>query len=340
MFEYWSRALQEIETFICLNRHCSSEVSPVSLLGLSKSERHVELHVLSVKSYFEEANSICLEHPITHRQQLKQGFIHGGSLPLWSRQINFGREEVAVRSSQGDSFYMGQLKANWLLAEALRQGWSGEAFSAFRWESLVLTSFKLDLDWDKACQLLSESKIELVRDKDTEMQLIEQVYEMKLHTPHRLSLQIPDEDGQQEVIIHEVRLCDLWEEMKQIDDYHRSSGNFSEEILEQMILQRTRDLEAICPQGMRLPVVIYEAAPTVSIQCYDSIYLDSPIIPINAGKASSVGIIMGLKDEFGSRGYPLKSAVIMRAVSPDTETIQFEVFQAHIQRSLSSLMFE
>lgn len=340
MFEYWSKTLRKIERFQCLNRHCHTELVPVSLLGLSKTEDKVELHILSgrersIDEHFQET-----AFPTSQRELLKQGLQREQGTSLWSRAVFFGQREVLVKGAQSLALHSEELEGCWLLGEALRQGWRWQPFDSFNLSALMLTRFELELDWDEACKLSQTQSIQIKRESRQRNILLEQTFEMSVQHPEPISVFLPIEGEVQEIKVTALRLSDIWQEMADSLEQHRASGALSEAQLEVFLLDWSRRMAQICPKDKRLPLVIYEAPPGVSIQCYTQTHLASGIEMKKSGQAVGIGIIASLTDEIGPRGYPLKAAAILESVSPKTEHLSLEVFNAFVSQPLEPLVFE
>lgn len=344
MLSYWAKELQKINSFQVLSRSCVFEGQPIGILGLADVNEGVNLYLLTYAPVDREPVYMDFDKVQTHREEMRNQYKPNGHDYLFARQVYFGSHAVPVKSSQGNALGTGQMGSDWILSEALRQGWDYKFFEDYNLMDLCLTTMTLDAKFSEIEDLLKESPIRLERDESIKTYMVEAAFDLpvggKLDELVTLYLADYTEHLEEVIVINGIEMRDMWKDFETIYEVHRTRGTFTEEELEAFILENERNFEQYCPRGMCFPVVSYEASPEISIQCFATAYLDKEVERNYSNSASSMGIMLKGSGELGLRGLPLKNDVIQHAMSPETQNLKFEVFYAHKRVPLTDVVFE
>lgn len=344
MLSYWAQELQKIKAFQVLSRSCVLEGQPIGLLGFADVNEGVNLYLLTYAPHDREPVYMDFDKVQTHREEMRNQYKPKAHDYLFARQVYFGSHAVPVKSSQGNALGTGQMGSDWILSEALRQGWDYKLFEDYNLMDLCLTTMTLDLKFEELEGLLSKEPIRLERDETLKTYLIEASFDLpvggKLKEPVTLNLSDYTEHLEEVIVLNGIELRDMWKDFEAIYEVHRTRGTFTEAELNAFILENERNFEKYCPRGMCFPVVSYEAQPEISIQCYAAAYLETEVRRVYESGASSMGILLKTDGELGKRGLPLKNDVIQYALSPQTQQLKFDVFYVHKRVPLTDVVFE
>lgn len=344
MLDYWASEMQKIESFRLYNKQAAEDDRPIGLLGFTQSGEEVELHVLSTLGNRPDGIYADFAKVITHREQMGFTINQGEEMPLWGKNFNFDNHEIYIKGGYGGALVNGQLKSSWILSESLRQGWSGRGFENYYEDQLNIQSYKLDMPISQLEEIIKANEVTLVRDTWHKRFLVEAPLSLPVNEtfekPVILDLSNYSSELKYEIAIHSVNLRDIWQDFKEISDYHKSNHSFDEETFEAHMKEQEKHFEALCPRDMRIAVVTYEAVPELSIECHTTNYLNTSIKINASGSASAMSILVGLKGEKGNRGLQLRTCVMYEALSADTKMIDFEVFSASLQIALNPVIFK
>lgn len=344
MLSHWSQELQKIKAFRAFSLSCEIEGLPISILGFTHTDEGVDLHFLSYSPVNREPVYMDFDKAQSHREEMISQYKPEDQPYLWGRTVYFGNREVPVKSSHGGALGTGQLDSDWILSEALRQGWDWKPFEDYGLMDLSLTTMSLEIDFLELEELLKEPKIRIVRDETHKTYLVEANFELpiggKFAEPVTLDLAdyLPNLEGV--IVLHGLELRDMWKDFEAIYEEHRRRGTFTEEKLDAFIQENEESFQHYCPRGMCFPVVNYESAPEISIQCYATDYLETVISRQFSNSSSSMCIMLKTDGELGLRGLPLKNDVIQYAMHPDAKSLKFEVFYVHQRLPLTDIVFE
>ena len=101
-----------------------------------------------------------------------------------------------------------------------------------------------------------------------------------------------------------------------------------------------RELAERCPQGMGWPVVRYEAEKDVSLQCYETSWLDAPLPRPKSGVRNGVAYILMERDAPpGPHGLAVKQAVLSEIQVPlgSAAPIQIGAVRWHKRKAAAPL---
>ena len=344
MLSYWSQELQKIKAFQVHSRSCVFEGQAIGILGFADVNDGVHLYLVSYSPSSGEPVYMDLDNIKTHREEMHSHYRPESHGYLFARTVSFGAKSFPVKSAQGSALGSGQLNADWVLSEALRQGWDWKLFEDYMLTNLCLTTMTLEMDYSELENLLMEDTITLKRDESHNTYLVGAAYDLpiggKLPEPVALNLADYIPNLEEVIVINGIELRDMWKDFEAIYEVHRTRGTFTEAELNAFILENERNFEKYCPRGMCFPVVSYEAQPEISIQCYAAAYLETEVRRVYESGASSMGILLKTDGELGKRGLPLKNDVIQYALSPQTQQLKFEVFYVHKRVPLTDVVFE
>lgn len=344
MLSYWSQELQKIKAFRVFSRSCELEGQPIGILGFSHTSEGVDLHLLSYSPVNQESIYMDYDNAQTHRQEMSAQYKSWSQPYLWARKVYFGNRVVSVKSSHGSALGAGQLGSDWVLSEALRQGWDWKPFEDYVLMDLSLTTMSLEMDFLELEELLKEPQIKLERDETSRTYLVEAPFELPIggtfDEPVALNLADYLPDLEEVIVLHGLELRDMWKDFETIYEVHRTRGTFTEEELDAFIQENEQSFEQYCPRGMCFPVISYESSQEISIQCYATEYLETVISRQYSNSSSAMSIMLKTDGELGSRGLPLRNDVIQYAMAPDAKGLKFEVFYVHQRLPLTDIVFE
>lgn len=344
MLSYWASEMQKIKSFKVFNRIAEEDGQPLSIIGFTQTDDGVDLHILKASKHSREPVFMDRDKPQTHRNQMNWGMKQNEEAPIWARTVLFGDREIMVKSAHGNAVDMGQIKATWILAEALRQGWKWQGFDETSLSALSITTMTLGLDWIELEPLINDvTSIKFERDDDHKAFLVELALELPIQQtfdePLVVSISKISPECDQTIVLHGIELRDVWLDFEEIYECHRLNNTFPAEALAQFKLENERNFENFCPRGMRFAVVTYEAEPQFSLECHTAAYLDSVVDYSQTVAVSAMSIMIKSSGEVGSRGLPLRTCVIHQPLSADTEMLKFEIFKLHQRIPLGELTF-
>lgn len=343
MLAYWAQEMEKIKDFKCLNRITKIEGQLLSILGFSRTTEGVTLHILERLIRNRELVSVDMDRPLTHRRRMSVNLQQKEEHLLWTKKVYFGNREYSVKSAYSRGIDSIQIETIWILAEAFRQGWYQQDFEEVTFSDLDMTTIELDMAWEDLDFVLNESTVRFERKDAHKTVLVEAKLELPIEEnyfePVVVNINKNDFSIYQTLIIYGIELRDVWQDFEELYNFHRLNNTFSEETLEQYKLENERNLETICPRGMRFAVVTYEAEPHLSIECHTTAYLDSLEDYRQNGTASAMSIMFNSNGEKGRRGFALRKSVIYYPLSPDTKMLEFEIFKFHRTSHLPDLVF-
>lgn len=314
MLSYWSKEMISVKSFKAIHGMVEKNGLPLVVLGFSETDEGIELYILKKIKMSEEETILEIsnsELKSTYRDAMKMNLNLKEDIPIWATNVFFGDKKIDVKSIQENMMDFDQIKATWILGEALRQGWSCELF-----EESFLNEFRLitvNLVSSEFKEILKETEIRIQRDDIYESYLLEKYLELPiektLKNPIIINVENVDSEVPQEIIIHGIELRNLYNEML---------------------------VEHFCQKGSILPIIRYEANSDISIDCYTTKYLDSII------KNQSSGIFISIPEskEFGIKGYPIKYSIIKELVNLELEKLEFEIFIVNKRVVLEDLVFK
>lgn len=212
-----------------------------------------------------------------------------------------------------------------LLSEFLHQGWKPEGIDFQCIDMLFLTSLELEGDYTAIPAFDENPKLRFIQQLDSITYLVEQPITLVVDGKYQDKLRFKDAVSGEEhwALINRVYLSDMWAEMEKVFD----NPKIREQMTPEQIAQAKSDFEErfleICPKGMCLPIIEYECEEGISLQFYSKAYLDTP--PIH--RSSSMGFIVRPDRHTGILGLTLKANVIQEPFSPNTLSIEAELFQ-------------
>lgn len=344
MFSYWTEQMTSIQAFKALKPMMEESGRLMSPLGLTKTREGVELHFLEASTLRHEPVFMEFEKPETHREQMKAVLSENEEPSIWAKKVFLGSREVLVKGAQRMLLDATQMKGAWILGEAFRQGWRCEVFEKEYDSGYYISSMKLDIEWTELEKLLEISSIRLERDAFFKSFLVEKSLELPIQEifsePVKVCLEEICLEKDCYINIQGIDLRDIWKDFEDIYEHHRLSGAISEADLDHFMKENVSQFEQLCPRGMRFPIVTYEADPDISIECYTTAYLESPVIFNQSGSGFGIGFIMASSDDVGSNGLPLRLSVIQQPLSPETKRLEFEIFKVNKRTEQEDLLFK
>lgn len=129
--------------------------------------------------------------------------------------------------------------------------------------------------------------------------------------------------------IESLFLSDPWEETEKVFRDPRFLERMDAQGMEELKQRYFGMLSGFCPKGMFLPVVEYEAEDEVSLEFYQTEWLNTPHDPSSGEGASGMIFLMKPQHSEGRHGLPLKAAAVHSPVPGETGVLNLEVLRWH-----------
>ena len=278
-----------------------------------------------------------------------------------ARRITAGGRGFDISSSGGTLLSGVPMDVTLMLVEFLKLGYTPHYTIRYKnFDNIYLVCFELDGKFDKIPPELGSSAMIFSVMPDSKTCRTDKKLDLQVNAPHYDAISFTDSDSGEKhsFFIESVALSDIWEDLdKQFSDPRIANAAPPEQI-ERARRHMTASLAALCPRGMRLPVIEYYTPDDISIEFFLTEYLDSPIIRSRASfdsdavktsdgtiasdgpdGAASVGVIGGSdgptaviissspdKDR-KKDGMKLRCATIQSPVPADTERISVEMLR-------------
>lgn len=246
--------------------------------------------------------------PVTNRDHLLLPSPVDPVFPLEHlKTVRLDEREYQIRESTGS----GIAETDWTgtirtLFALLRAGWTPDVLSEFSMDGMFLYRAKLEGDFDAL-----PTGLELVllpNDRqDQEVIPLDCVLSFEKDPPPQ---PLPLPDGQTGWIVR-GDWFDVWKHLEETFAHPKIKAQFTPEQLEQRRRMVEAEFDEVCPRGMSMPVVYYEAPENVTLNFYAAQWLDSPIR--RSGSSSCFGVTgLTSKDDTGPHGLPLRASLLFQ----------------------------
>lgn len=318
------------------------------VMGLIRSGSDLKLLVLHYDDDFVsriEETELIEESGCSPEIQTNRLRVHGDrsiepvkGLYSGCRKLLIGNYEFTSDTTEHSRCNPQDWRALTIFTEFLKHGWNPEGLEDRNIEHLFLATIHLEGEYHSIPEVGKSPVLEFDYYPDYEEFLVEEPLRLSFHSEYPYALQFKNKQTSEEhqVLIHAAYPYDIWKEiMKTFDEPSLLEGLSAEQIAHAKAEFEVQ-LAAICPKGMHFPMIEYECEQELSLQFHSSAWLEAK--PVHTH--SSIGFLVKPEHERASSGLPMKAAVIQEPISPDTDSIEVELFKCirQIQREKVTLV--
>ena len=299
------------------------------IIGMTRKEKEAVLYVLELANCLENERFFAEKTP---RESLKQTMEEqrNGSFFMHIRELYMqGKTYETAGASSGPIKNSDYCEAFLLFLKMREAGWEiseDSLFYTMGWDSFVLTRIELRDEFDSLPNW--EDTVEVLINTAPESYAIEQAVQLECGGTPELTFLLND-GTTAHCYINKIYPMDVWaeEEKRFSDPVYREKmlQHISEEELEQMKRHLFEVLEEQCPRGCCYMVVEYECTEEISLNFYDSVYLDTVEKP-KGGSASALFMRVKPDEKTGMHGLPLCGCVIQTPIGAEVKALQAELF--------------
>ena len=331
---YLQDILSRIDEIKVIGKSATVDGVVCNVMGLIRHGMEMELLILQYDENFEQMIEESEETklpdaadvPESNRMLMRADRRNDAINSIFPvEKVFIGEGEFKVYVSESGQMSTENREDILLLVQFLNNGWQPNGIDYQNINTLFLTRAKLEGDYISIPDFDSSTEIRFVTGIRSVSHQVEKPVTLIVGGEYSDRLWFQDADTGEEhwAQINRVYLLDMWAEMEKTfsnlkiqekmtsEEFTRAKSDFEKHFLE------------ICPRGMYFPIVEYECEEDISLQFYSKAYLDSK--PLHRG--SSMGFIVAPDQSTGILGLKLKAAVIQEPVSPDTSSIEVELFQ-------------
>lgn len=320
-----------------LNRQKRAGDRLVATAALARRGEEVCLYLLqndpTYRERLEEAELLDLSDPrpapATHREELfqRQG-VEADLLVESLDAVALGGAAYEISGGETGGVVGQDWESLLLLSALLRAGWDMGGLGDCDTEELFLARY--DLRGAFSAIPDAEGPLTLTPGRKTVSGLAAVEVALPLGGCAPIPLDLPDGPA---VTLLGAEQFDPWRHLEEVFSHPKTLERFTPEELAEHRERSEKTYEEICPRGMAFPVVSYEAEGDVSIQCYPSSWLDSPL---RRSANSTVTFLARGDDALGPHGLPVKRAVLSEAPVPLGDTAPLAIGAVRWHRSLSA----
>ncbi len=340
-FELLQSAMPVFDELRVINKSFMSEDVTIQLVGLIRQGKSLKLYALQLDEQVYEAELLEEEQefsrpsrrrPVTNRQQICDASKIEYRIPLTcANSILIEEQEFQVSCTVSSRLGDDDLNCIFLLAEFMKKGFKPcDSIETRDFSHILFTTIELEGEYDHIPPGKQSGDI-VLRFGNTDIRRYPVEKRLRLHIGRDYLRAFRFKDKQTEEIhrfyIQRVYLMDIWAETEKSFSDPRRLERVSETELLEMKKACFQHLERLCPRGMYLPVIEYEAEEAVSFEFHTVEYLNARYEASRENKASSILIMARPEEPLGRHGMKLKAAVIQSPVSKETESLYVELLR-------------
>jgi len=300
------------------------------ILGMTLKEKKASLCVIEMMDFTLEEE--CGPEDHTPRNSMKRRIEAQRRESLFLRIRELKNENFTCRiagassgpirhSDYGEIYFMflRMVEAGWKLPE-------DSVFYDIEWDSYVITNVELEGEYDHLPEWTEEMQALVYAKQQGGM--IEQPVLLECGKTKELEFSLSD-GTLAHCYINKVFVFNMWEEQEKkfADSEYRARilQRISEEEFEEMKKNCFETLQEQCPKDLCYVALYYECDRELSLNFYDTEYLNTIPKP-KEGSCSSMAVMIRPEQKTGEHGLPLKGAVFQKPVPKDTVSLEVELF--------------
>lgn len=299
-FDILSRSIASFDDILLIGKTAQCRSSLLDVIGAVLKDGEVRLFAVQYdegwyerKQELEElaaSGQLCEMSEETNRDTiLNERRFSNDIQNIAVRRITAGDSAFDISSSGGTLLSGVPMDVTLILVEFLKLGYTPcDAIRHRDFDYIYLVSFELNGKFDKIPPELASSPLmfSVMPDSKTCGTDKKLALEINGKYPDTISFADSDSGEKHSFFIENVALSDIWEDLEKQFSDPRIANAAPPEQLERARRHMTASLSALCPRGMRLPVIEYYAPDGISLEFFLTEYLDSPI---RTGRASFCG---------------------------------------------------
>ncbi len=324
-----------------INKSFISEDVAIQIVGLIRQGKSLKLYALQFDERAYEAELLAEDKelfkpphrkPVTNRRQIcGVNRIEYREPLMCMRSILIGAQEFQVSCISSSRLGNDDFSCIFLLAEFLKNGFTPcDNIETRDFSHIFFTTIELAGEYDHIPPGKQSGDI-VLRFGNNDIRRCPVQKRLSLHIGRNYPRAFQFEDKQTGEIhrfyIQRVYLMDIWAETEKSFSDPRHLERMSEADLLEMKKTCFEQLARLCPRGMYLPVIEYEAGEDVSFEFHTVEYLDARYEASRENGASGILIMAKADEPLGRHGMKLKVAVIQSPVSKETERLYVELLR-------------
>ncbi|HWQ76292.1 MAG TPA: hypothetical protein VN441_13340 [Syntrophomonas sp.] len=340
-FELLQSAIPVFDELRVLNKSFTSEDATIQLVGLIRQGKSLKLYALQLDEQVYEAELLEEEQefsrpprrrPVTNRQQICDVGKIEYRIPLtYVNSIFVEGQEFQVSCTVASRLGDDDLNCILLLAEFMKNGFKPcDSIETRDFSHILFSTIELEGEYDHIPPGKQSGDIVLCfGNNDIRQYPVQKRLQLHIGRNYPRAFQFKDKRMEEihRFYIQRVYLMDIWAETEKSLSDPRHLESISEADLLEMKRACFEHLERLCPRGMYLPVIEYEAEEAISFEFHTVEYLNARYEASRENRASSILIMARPEEPMGRHGMKLKAAVIQRPVSGETESLYVELFR-------------
>jgi len=340
-FELLQSAMPVFDELRVLNKSFISEGITIQLVGLIRQGKSLKLYALQFDEQIYEEELLEQDQEfsgpprrrtVTNRQQICGVSKIEYRIPLtYAHSILIEAQEFEVSCIFSSRLGDDDLNCIFLLAEFMKNGFKPcDSIETINFSNILFTTIELEGEYDHIPFGKQIGDI-VLRFGNNDIRQYPVQKRLQLHIGRNYLRAFRFKDKQTEEIhrfyIQRVYLMDIWAETEEKFFHPRYLERVSEADLLEMKKAFFEQLVRLCPRGMYLPVIEYEAEEDISFEFYTVEYLNARYEASRKNGASAILIMAKPEEPLGRHGMKLKAAVIQRPVSEETESLYIELLR-------------
>jgi hypothetical protein len=327
--------ISQVKEIAIIGRNAEISGAVCHVMGLVLSDcNKLQMLVLqydeAYRSKLEESEiadlSISPVERLSNRMQLCRDRNPGPAAQLSSiEKVRIGGLELTSHESSSGMCRTDDWDKLVLFSHFLINGWNPGGIDTQELNALFFTALSFDGTYESIPAFDAEAQIHFNMRQNSGCHLVGLPVTLSVGSEYAEKLYFFDKvSGKQHwAQINKVTLCDIWAEVLKAFDNPQMTEHFSPEHLNRQKAEFEKHLAEICPKGMCYMMIEYECEEEVTLQFYSKRWLDAK----TNCSSSLIGFIMKPDEPTGKLGMKLKSAVIQDPLTPDTTSIEAELFQ-------------
>ena len=339
--------IKELEAYVSkfkevsfIERSAKVDEIEYHIIGMIWVENNLQLILLQYDNTYGESieekikNSLGRSKIIsTNRSELTRERRHKLHFLDTVDEIRIGQQTFKFSGMQYGYGYRKDWKITAMLSILLEKGWQPKSFTEYSIDEIMITTIDIKGEYGSIPNFQRDEEIKFCKGIDHVQGLVEMPMELTIGREYKEKIWFVDKSTKEKhwLQINNVYMYDAWAEQEKVYADPQLLKRFSKEELMKMQREHEVEFAEFCPRGMFFPVIEFEAEKDISLQFYNTSWLEAPTQEITSFSCTSYGIFLTREEEeLGHGGTPLHADCITDTpMDKDTKKIQVELFFYH-----------